>query len=714
MMTTPMKKRIRSMQLRQVLVVAFVFLVLVFSPPPASLPKAESKTLACESDSNSQLVIHSAPPNTNFETWDIQKPMVRQAWTEYPQIQFQAGDRVTLTAGGCVQTGGSGKTWKRYVDPQDFVFDNRDAYYGSAEIPIAMPAPMRLKALLGRPIDMPGGSYLRLGYADDDYSDNGYCDRNGDNGTHDQCLGIDNAWVHLTVVHANDMLSGVWFGDDGATYYLHQEGSLVWWAGMSEEDVIAGHDLVTTFQQGLRFTNVFEGKVDGGAGVISGEWADVPRGSTLGNGSLTLAITAPDEIRKREEHGSHFGATVWRKGSSVVPLFNSTDVAGSFFKIMRNDQGSMAHHMTNGQGDNQGLFRDNTVVYGTLKSLPVANFPGNNASITFFDQTCPFSTDYRFPRIYPYFMCADFCPYKWFNGSAITNNDPPDGDVHFDVQLSRPLNLTPGTDWYNPPSIIGDRLQQYGNLAHAELTMYNRTANANQCAHGDDYPSLLPGWADGGGNSVLINGQPLNGADFSRVVIGTEAQVFTNGNASSNVERVLDWTLVPPESLARCRATQAKCLTLDQPVRITGVLALDEHSGNKVEIHPVYSIDIIQPTLGAPLTGIWGADDDATYYVRHIGNAVWWLGLSRDRGLTFANVFHGILQGNGLSGEWSDVPLGTFRNHGTLNLSLDANRINLSRLVQTGNFGAQSWDKLYDQNARIHLPMIQNRMSEIR
>src|ERR1051325_158363 len=54
----------------------------------------------------------------NKESWRIRQPNVRQFLTPYPQIRFQPGDRITIEAGGCVQTGGIGKTWKQYVNPK--------------------------------------------------------------------------------------------------------------------------------------------------------------------------------------------------------------------------------------------------------------------------------------------------------------------------------------------------------------------------------------------------------------------------------------------------------------------------------------------------------------------------------------------------------------------------------------------------------------------
>ena len=92
----------------------------------------------------------------------------------------------------------------------------------------------------------------------------------------------------------------------------------------------------------------------------------------------------------------------------------------------------------------------------------------------------------------------------------------------------------------------------------------------------------------------------------------------------------------------------------DTYLRITGTLVLDCGHGigtpcfddpsvpwqQNQEIHPIYSIDIInfpfRPEDGATparqkLTGAWGGSDGSTYYVRQIGNTIWWLGQPRDR-----------------------------------------------------------------------------------
>jgi hypothetical protein len=153
--------------------------------------------------------------NSNFESWMIREPNVRQHMTPYPQIRFHTGDRIIIEAGGCVQTGGLGRTWKRYVDPEGpNTTGSNGLYFGLIWIPgvIGLPAatgvPPDLKRIapyLGQNQSVivppgldPNQLFLRLGYQDDDYSDNGYYSH--DDGTQDQCKGIGNAYVSITRV----------------------------------------------------------------------------------------------------------------------------------------------------------------------------------------------------------------------------------------------------------------------------------------------------------------------------------------------------------------------------------------------------------------------------------------------------------------------------------------------------------------------------------
>ncbi|MGI8745185.1 MAG: hypothetical protein ACR2NN_21955 [Bryobacteraceae bacterium] len=130
----------------------------------------------------------------------VDEPNVTQRVTDYRQINFRPGDRVSVTAGGCVQTGGSGPTWKRYVNPSGP--NSNRMYWGTISIPGATTGLVRFSDVLGRSLTVPTGIadsdlYLKLGYLDDDYSDNGYWGH--DDGTENQCKGVGNAFATLTI-----------------------------------------------------------------------------------------------------------------------------------------------------------------------------------------------------------------------------------------------------------------------------------------------------------------------------------------------------------------------------------------------------------------------------------------------------------------------------------------------------------------------------------
>ena len=105
-----------------------------------------------------------------------------------------------------------------------------------------------------------------------------------------------------------------------------------------------------------------------------------------------------------------------------------------------------------------------------------------------------------------------------------------------------------------------------------------------------------------------------------------------------------------------------------------------------------------QPALN--LTGIWSANDGGVYYLRQIGNQLWWAGLSLEspqgvadlqQGISFSNVLQGQLSGTTATGDWADVPRGSILNSGILGLQVSPNHI--QRLSATGGFGATAWDR---------------------
>ena len=121
---------------------------------------------------------------------------------------FAPGDIVDVTADGCVQTGGSGSTWKRYVNPSGA--NSASLYHGLIRIPTGTKdsALVRINSVVARHLTVTGQGVtpsqlvLSLGYEDDGYSDNGYDSH--DDGTEDQCKpdpshGKDGGPAHVTV-----------------------------------------------------------------------------------------------------------------------------------------------------------------------------------------------------------------------------------------------------------------------------------------------------------------------------------------------------------------------------------------------------------------------------------------------------------------------------------------------------------------------------------
>lgn len=92
-------------------------------------------------------------------------------------------------------------------------------------------------------------------------------------------------------------LTGVWSCDDGGKYYIRQVGSTIWWYGESDPS--------TPF-----WSNVMHGTVSGD--TINADWADVPKGSMAGYGTLTLRIESNSKISAISKTGG-FGGSVWTR-----------------------------------------------------------------------------------------------------------------------------------------------------------------------------------------------------------------------------------------------------------------------------------------------------------------------------------------------------------------------------------------------------------------
>jgi hypothetical protein len=167
---------------------------------------SEAKAADCQSPqtpTSSAETITCTSPRPNTEVWRIDHPNVSRRQTTYPAIQFRKGDLVTVFAGGCVQHGGLGQTWKRYVNPMSPERNPDSQYFGLISLP-GWGALRKLQdAVLAGGVAIladPGpDNALSLGYQDDGYGDNGYADH--DDGWWQQCNDLPDAWVVIAIQH---------------------------------------------------------------------------------------------------------------------------------------------------------------------------------------------------------------------------------------------------------------------------------------------------------------------------------------------------------------------------------------------------------------------------------------------------------------------------------------------------------------------------------
>jgi hypothetical protein len=92
------------------------------------------------------------------------------------------------------------------------------------------------------------------------------------------------------------------------------------------------------------------------------------------------------------------------------------------------------------------------------------------------------------------------------------------------------------------------------------------------------------------------------------------------------------------------------------------------------------------------LTGIWNCDDGGKYYIRQLGNMIWWFGEKDPDNPDWSNVMRGTLSGNTITADWADVPKGSIMQSGSLKLSIvSSNEINA--IQKTGGFVGSSWTR---------------------
>jgi hypothetical protein len=110
------------------------------------------------------------------------------------------------------------------------------------------------------------------------------------------------------------------------------------------------------------------------------------------------------------------------------------------------------------------------------------------------------------------------------------------------------------------------------------------------------------------------------------------------------------------------------------------------------------------PTDVGELTGAWQGSEGGMYWIRQVGDCVWWFGTEVNdikRGVTgqpgFANVASGRVDGNRIDVEFADLPLGDVMGGGGLTLVYDPETDQLTITEQRGDwqsFGARTFTRI--------------------
>ena len=111
------------------------------------------------------------------------------------------------------------------------------------------------------------------------------------------------------------------------------------------------------------------------------------------------------------------------------------------------------------------------------------------------------------------------------------------------------------------------------------------------------------------------------------------------------------------------------------------------------KIAPQFSSQLtVEPAIGVNISGRWQGNDGGIYYLRQLGNEVWWYGEYSATNPNWSNVFKGKLQGNQLVGQWADVPKGSILQSGEMVIEVTSNNT-LRAISKTGGFGGSEWTR---------------------
>jgi hypothetical protein len=97
------------------------------------------------------------------------------------------------------------------------------------------------------------------------------------------------------------------------------------------------------------------------------------------------------------------------------------------------------------------------------------------------------------------------------------------------------------------------------------------------------------------------------------------------------------------------------------------------------------------PATAINLTGYWKSDTGALYYLRQIGDKLYW---SMDAMPSSRNILTGSIAGGVITGDWVDLPGGaTETGTGTLKIRIDS-KDKLTKLSGTSPYAAAGWTRI--------------------
>ncbi len=104
------------------------------------------------------------------------------------------------------------------------------------------------------------------------------------------------------------------------------------------------------------------------------------------------------------------------------------------------------------------------------------------------------------------------------------------------------------------------------------------------------------------------------------------------------------------------------------------------------------------------LSGIYIADNQDKYFLKQVGNSLWWIGTDKNDS-DIKNIFKGIIDGGNITGQWVDSPLKKTIGNGSLNMIISFNSIeNITiNIVPSSNNDKFPINQLIKFNSKIQV-----------